>query len=124
MQEPPAEKDYDTRASKKPVAARMYSKNAKDPFDNDLVHDDDPQIEGEAGHNALEVDMDFSVEEDEEEDMADKDEEDHEKRENAENMDILSELQMKQQEIAMKKDGLLSTEQNSMEEQQEHRTPQ
>ena len=54
--------------------------------------------------------MDFGGQEDDEEDLVDKDDEDQEKMESAENMDIISELQMKQHEIAMKKDGLLSTE--------------
>lgn len=46
----------------------------------------------------------------------DEQDDDQEKMHSAENMDIISELQMKQQQIAIKKDGLLSTEQNSIED--------
>ena len=68
--------------------------------------------------------MDFG-DADDDEDLADKeDDEAHDNLESAENMDIISELQMKQQEIAMKKDGLLSTEQNSIDEQEQRASVQ
>lgn len=97
--------------SNEPLAVRA-AQNHTSSFDNDLKLSERPNISTQQiTHQVLEVDMDFAEDEDEEE-MADKeDEEDQEKMGNAaENMDILSELQMKQQEIAMKKDGLLSTE--------------
>ena len=64
--------------------------------------------------------MDFSVEE---EDAADK-EEDEERGSRSADNDILSELQMKQYEIAAKKDGLLSTEKNSVDDQDHRSTSQ
>ena len=77
----------------------------KDPFDNDLIGS------GNEMNDQSEADMDFG-EEDEEEDFAEKEDEEEQEThlESAENLDIISELQMKQQEIALKKDGLLSTE--------------
>lgn len=59
--------------------------------------------------------MDFEQQDDEEDDLGDNDQE---KMESAENMEIISELQQKQQQIALKKDGLLNTEQSSVDEKE------
>lgn len=106
-----APRSSDKLKPNKPLATKMQSKNQKDPFDNDLALSEEPNHpRTEANENQIEVEMDFG---DEEDDIVDKEEEEErENMESAENMDIISELQMKQQEIAMKKDGLLSTEQS------------
>jgi len=63
-------------------------------------------------------DAQLDLHDDDQEDFIDENQEedfDADNLESAENMDIISELQIKQQEIAMKKDGLLKTDQGPME---------